>query len=53
MPFDERRPILDNTSTAGWYPIADLRTEDPPLYPAGVIEHFGTLTRAAVLLALG
>lgn len=32
--FDARMPILDNTTTAGWFPLSDLGM---PFYPDGIV----------------
>jgi 8-oxo-dGTP pyrophosphatase MutT (NUDIX family) len=44
MPWDERRPILDNEATAGWYPLEDVRAGEPPLYPDGMIRYVVSLS---------
>lgn len=38
LPLNERRPVLDNEATVGWYPVDDLARNEPPLYPAGAVD---------------
>jgi ADP-ribose pyrophosphatase YjhB (NUDIX family) len=36
--FDIERPVLDNHTTVRWVSLAQLRANDPPLYPVGMLE---------------
>ncbi|MET0861171.1 MAG: NUDIX domain-containing protein [Microbacterium sp.] len=39
-------PVLDNHTTARWVPLADLRAQEPPFYPVGMIDLAEALDRA-------
>lgn len=34
---DERRPVLDSTTSVGWYDLEHLSVDDPPLYPPAAL----------------
>jgi 8-oxo-dGTP pyrophosphatase MutT (NUDIX family) len=37
LPREDRLPVLDSTTTVGWYRLDDLRAGVPPLYPDGML----------------
>ncbi|MFD0996178.1 NUDIX domain-containing protein [Pseudoclavibacter chungangensis] len=36
-PIEERRPVLDSDTVAGWFPLEALAAGRPPLYPDGAV----------------
>lgn len=45
MPLDERRRIIDGSSTAGWWPLDELGDSTLPMYPDGILDLARSLAR--------
>jgi hypothetical protein len=47
LPLDGELRVLDNHTTVRWVPLSALRSDDPPLYPVGMIRYAEALDAAA------
>lgn len=47
LPIDGELRVLDNHTTVRWVALSALRSDDPPLYPVGMISYAEALDAAA------